>query len=259
MKNKLLEPLVSILIANYNNKIYLKRCLNSCFNQKYKNLEIIIFDDCSLDGSQKELKKFKNIKIILNKKKTKIAYIDAMNAYIKMFKISKGDFVFLLDSDDTFFKKKIHTILNLYLKNINLNFIQESPKKVSCKKNNFFLSRWPYFASTSRLSFRRKFFEEFLSVKKNTSADFKEVWLDFRLCAYAFFKKKSFLSHSQYLTRYYTDLIGNQSKRYEKFSLTWFSRRYFSHLYLNCLMNNQKFNINLDFFLTKIIYKIITK
>ena len=52
MKNKLLEPLVSILIANYNNKIYLKRCLNSCFNQKYKNLEIIIFDDCSLDGSQ---------------------------------------------------------------------------------------------------------------------------------------------------------------------------------------------------------------
>ena len=29
-----------------------------------------------------------------------------MNAYIKMFKISNGDFIFLLDSDDKFYKKK---------------------------------------------------------------------------------------------------------------------------------------------------------
>ena len=257
MKNKLLQPLVSILIANYNNKSLLKRSLNSCFNQKYKNLEIIVFDDCSTDGSQQELKKFKNIKIILNKKKTKIAYIDAMNAYIKMFKFSKGDFIFLLDSDDMFFKKKISTIVKLYLKNINLNFIQEAPKNFSCKKNNFFLSKWPYFSSTSCLSFRRNFFEDFLNYQKNFNIDFKEVWLDFRLCAYAFFKRKSFLSCDQYLTHYYINLNNNQSKKYKKFSSLWFCRRYFSHLYVNYLTHNLKCNVNLDFFLTKIIYKII--
>lgn len=259
MKNKLLEPLVSILIANYNNKAFLKRSLSSCLNQKYKNLEIIIFDDCSTDGSQQELKKFKNIKVILNKKKKLIPYIDAMNAYIKMFKISNGDFIFLLDSDDKFYKKKISTIINLYFKNINVNFIQEVPKNFSYNKNNFFLSRWPYFSQTSRLSFRRKFFVDFVNSRKNLSADFKEVWLDFRLCAYAFFKRKSLLSHSQYLTHYYLDLFGNQSKRYKKFSATWICRRYFSHLYVNYLIHNQKFNINLDFFLTKIIYKITKK
>ena len=74
MKNKLLQPLVSILVANYNNKSLLKRSLNSCLNQQYKNLEIIVFDDCSTDGSQQELKKFKNIKIILNKKKKNCLY-----------------------------------------------------------------------------------------------------------------------------------------------------------------------------------------
>ena len=259
MKNKLLQPLVSILVANYNNKSLLKRSLNSCLNQQYKNLEIIVFDDCSTDGSQQELKKFKNIKIILNKKKKKIAYIDAMNAYIKMFKFSKGDFIFLLDSDDMFFKKKISTIVKLYVKNINLNFIQEVPKNFSYKKNNFFLSKWPYFSSTSRLSFRRNFFEDFLNSQKNFSIDFKEVWLDFRLCAYAFFKRKSFLSCDQYMTYYYTNLNSNQSKKYKKFSSSWFSRRYFSHLYVNYLTRNQKYNINLNFFLTKTIYKIIKK
>ena len=133
------------------------------------------------------------------------------------------------------------------------------PKNFSYNKNNFFLSRWPHFSQTSRLSFRRKFFVDFVNSRKNLSADFKEVWLDFRLCAYAFFKRKSLLSHSQYLTHYYLDLFGNQSKRYKKFSVTWIWRRYFSHLYVNYLIHNQKFNINLDFFLTKIIYKITKK
>ncbi len=39
MKNKLLQPPVSILIAKYNNEAFLKRSLNSCLNQQYKNLE----------------------------------------------------------------------------------------------------------------------------------------------------------------------------------------------------------------------------
>ena len=50
-------PLVSILIANYNNKNLLERSINSCKNQSYPNKEIIVFDDLSDDGSQQILKK----------------------------------------------------------------------------------------------------------------------------------------------------------------------------------------------------------
>ena len=62
----------SILIANYNNAIFIKDCIQSLKKQTYKNLEIIFFDDNSKDNSLKEIKKFSKIKIICNKKKKSI-------------------------------------------------------------------------------------------------------------------------------------------------------------------------------------------
>jgi glycosyltransferase involved in cell wall biosynthesis len=41
------QPLVSILVANYNNGQYLEECIESIFNQTYKNWELLIIDDCS--------------------------------------------------------------------------------------------------------------------------------------------------------------------------------------------------------------------
>ena len=39
--------LVSVLINNYNNKLYINKCIKSCLVQSYKNLEIVIYDDNS--------------------------------------------------------------------------------------------------------------------------------------------------------------------------------------------------------------------
>jgi alpha-1,3-rhamnosyltransferase len=44
---------MSILLATYNHKDYVLNRLNSIKNQTYKNLEIIISDDCSKNGTQK--------------------------------------------------------------------------------------------------------------------------------------------------------------------------------------------------------------
>ncbi len=66
------KPLVSILITNYNKEKYLKQNLKSCLKQSYKNKEIIFFDDCSEDKSLLLIKKFKKIKLIVNKKKNRI-------------------------------------------------------------------------------------------------------------------------------------------------------------------------------------------
>ena len=65
------NTLISILIINYNNHNLLKRSIESCLSQSYKNIEILIFDDRSNDDSPNVLKKFnknKKIKIYFNKK-----------------------------------------------------------------------------------------------------------------------------------------------------------------------------------------------
>ena len=65
--------LISILIINFNNSKLLKRAIKSCLLQKYKNIEILVFDDGSTDNFVKEIKKIKtNNKIrFFENKKTK--------------------------------------------------------------------------------------------------------------------------------------------------------------------------------------------
>ncbi len=78
------KSLVSILIINYNNEKYLDRAIKSCINQTYKNLEILIYDDKSTDGSKFLLNKYskhKKIKYFINKSKKKI-YLQLMQKIV---------------------------------------------------------------------------------------------------------------------------------------------------------------------------------
>ena len=57
MLKKIDNPLVSVIILNYNAGEYLLRCIKSVLESNYKNIEIIIVDNASSDGSQKNVKK----------------------------------------------------------------------------------------------------------------------------------------------------------------------------------------------------------
>ena len=81
---------VSILITNYNKGNYLKKTINSCLIQDYKDKEVLVFDDCSTDNSLKILKKFKNITVIKNKKKNlKVALSIKFMVYVNFLKYQK--------------------------------------------------------------------------------------------------------------------------------------------------------------------------
>ena len=148
--------LATILINNFNNQKFLKKSINSCLSQSYKNLEIIIYDDKSDDGSNLILKKIKDkrVKKIFNKKKKyKSSALNQFDAIRKSFLKSKGEIFFLLDGDDFFFKNKVKIILDEFRKNKNLNFVQDNPiyfypknklkLKKRLKQKFFVMHTWP--------------------------------------------------------------------------------------------------------------------
>jgi len=249
---------VSILITNYNKSRYLKKTISSCLNQNFDNKEILVFDDCSTDDSLKILHKFKKIKVIRNKKKKfKSGPLNQIYGLNELFKISKGNIIFLLDSDDMFRKNKLFEISKIFKKNKKINFIQDTPlinlfkKKMLLKKKKHFFSIWPSFFPTSCITFERSFFQYFLKVLRKN--EFPNLEIDARLSIYAHIRKQFFLT-KKCLTIYNYDENGISSK-YKKFSKNWWKKRDEAFSYMIFLM--KKFDIKLflgpDFYLTKII------
>lgn len=258
---KIQNTLISILIINFNNAKLVSRAINSCLKQSYKNFEIIIFDDKSNDNSRsiiERFKRFKKVKIYFNKEnKKKIPALDAMNAYINIFKKSQGSIICLLDSDDYFHKNKIGKILNVFRKYPKINFVQNLPyltvgKKIQKKKNkNNPLSFWPYLAPESCISFRKKFMLNFLKNNKKFINKFENVWMGFRMGAYSFFKQKSFYTLNENLT-YYESL--GESKKYKFLSKNWIKRRRDSFDYLKKISKgSMSLDKNLDYLITKFL------
>jgi len=251
--------LISILIINFNNSKLLKRAIKSCLLQKYKNIEILVFDDGSTDNFVKEIKKIKTnnkIRFFENKKikkKTKIASIDAKNGYYFLIKKSKGNIICLLDSDDYFDKSKISIVADQFRKIKKANFLQNLPNLKKNQKNSS-LSFWPYLAPESCISFRRKFVEKFMKKNHKLQNKFETVWLGFRLGAYAYFVDKSFIFCKKKLTYYSSH---GESKKYPRFGFNWFERRINSFEYLYLISNKRLyFKFNPDFLVTFIIIKI---
>ncbi|AEF86394.1 glycosyltransferase, group 2 family [Treponema primitia ZAS-2] len=89
----------SIIIPVYNTAKYLHRCINSCINQTYNNIEIICIDDYSNDNSKEILKQFQKndtrIKCFFHSK-NKSQFIARRTG----IENSIGDYILFLDSDD---------------------------------------------------------------------------------------------------------------------------------------------------------------
>lgn len=89
--------MVSIIILNYNGKEFLTDCLNSVLSQSYQDFEVIVYDNCSSDGSVDFLKSnfaYNKIKIIAAEINSGFA-----GGNNEAFKYAIGDFIVLLNND----------------------------------------------------------------------------------------------------------------------------------------------------------------
>ena len=98
---------ISVVIPSYNRKEFLKRSIDSAINQTKKPFEIIVVDDGSTDGTETMIKSdYDFVKFIKQKNKGVSA---ARNIGIK---VSIGEWICFLDSDDEWKKDKLEKQIN---------------------------------------------------------------------------------------------------------------------------------------------------
>jgi GT2 family glycosyltransferase len=100
------NPLVTINILSFNRKGELRNTLTKVFEQDYKNIEVIVVDNASSDGSAEMVRnEFPDVQLIQMQKNIGIA------GWNEGFKVAKGEYVLFLDDDAYPCKDAIHKSL----------------------------------------------------------------------------------------------------------------------------------------------------
>ena len=106
------NPLVSIIVLNYNAGELLLNCIESIKKSVYKNLEIIVVDNISTDKSQEICKeKYPDIKLIQNDEN--FGYCEGNNIGIRE---AKGDYIIILNPDTIVKSNWIEELISAYNK-----------------------------------------------------------------------------------------------------------------------------------------------
>ena len=108
--NKISQPLVSIIILNYNANQLILDCIESITKTNYENFEIIVVDNASTDNSHIKCKeKFEKIRLIENEKN--LGYCEGNNVGIKN---AKGELIVILNPDTIVHPDWLSELIRVY-------------------------------------------------------------------------------------------------------------------------------------------------
>lgn len=115
-----LEKLVSVCINAYNSADVIGETIESVLNQTYKNLQIIIVDDCSTDNTAEIVKSYDDDRIELY---TLPKNFNISNANNECLHRARGEYIAHIDSDDIWVEDKIEK---------QIKFLEENPQYGAC-------------------------------------------------------------------------------------------------------------------------------
>jgi glycosyltransferase involved in cell wall biosynthesis len=112
-------PIVSVIITTHNRFDFLCRAIDSVLSQTYKNVEIIVVDDCSSDGTGEKITRlYESIVYIRNNNNLGVSA--SRNLGIKA---ASGEYISFLDDDDEILPRKIESQVNLFLESENIDVV----------------------------------------------------------------------------------------------------------------------------------------
>lgn len=109
--------MVSVIIPCYNHGNYLPVAIESVINQSYKNFEIIVIDDGSIDNTKEACNNYPNVKYIYQ---TNAGLSAARNTGIKY---ASGAYLVFLDADDWLLENALKSNLDVLIDNNDLAFV----------------------------------------------------------------------------------------------------------------------------------------
>lgn len=141
-------PLVSVIIPTHNRESAVTRCVESVLRSNYANLEILIVDDGSTDGTFSRLSKFKGVTVIRLEQAQLVSAARNLGC-----KYAKGELVFLVDDDNVVHPDTVTELVKVISNNPDVGiagpimYYLEDPGQIWCSG----VSR-NYLTSTTRFS-----------------------------------------------------------------------------------------------------------
>ena len=127
-KDYSINPKVTLIIPTYNQKEYLKEAIESGLKQDYPNVEILVGDDCSTDGTEKMMEQFKSnpqVKCIRHSCNLGAGY----NTVALLENHVQSKYAMILNHDDYLIKNDyISNAVRLLIENPNLSFVWSNCK-----------------------------------------------------------------------------------------------------------------------------------
>jgi glycosyltransferase involved in cell wall biosynthesis len=164
MENK---QLVSIVIPTYNQQEqFLRQCIESAVNQTYKNIEVLISDNHSNNGSSEIIAEYANkdnrIRVIKPKQ-----FLSLADNFSFAYENVSGEYICPLSSDDILYPEIVQTLLAPYEEHPDLSFSYSLPNYF---KNKLDKDNW------KPRKFKSGFYDSSIFIKEYVTSEHGMYW-----------------------------------------------------------------------------------
>ncbi len=153
------QPLVTVIVPNYNHESFLRQRLESIYSQSYQNYEVILLDDCSSDKSVTVLQEFHKrypdkTTLIANEKNSGGVFYQ----WEKGLSLANGEIIWIAESDDYCSENFLDTLVP-YFQNEAVNLAYSRTTFVQGGEANPFWSIEEYLSDISETRWKSAFVE----------------------------------------------------------------------------------------------------
>lgn len=108
---------ISVCMTTYNGEAYLKKQIDSVVDQLSENDELIVFDDCSTDGTWEILQRYDDSRVRRYRNARNVGYIQNFE---NCFHLASNSVILICDQDDIWYFDKLSTVRKMYTENQDL-------------------------------------------------------------------------------------------------------------------------------------------